>query len=458
MKKEDSYKIFVKALLLELNEDPTYKFKLIFSIMSIIPFLSFFYIIIYFIPQERLFSLEMSIILGLTIFISLCGFVWGYMTIKQLFGKIIIYAAKVKYSEELKSELVASISHDFKTPISILKLSLTKILDSKAQELDQKSKQHLECCQGVLDHMYHTINTLLDLYKVEAGMIELKKEPHDVSAIIKNQLKEFDVIFAQKKIKLIKRLPKNPLVALMDKDKIVEVIGNLLSNALKYTPDNGTIIINASPIKGFIRLEFINSGGNIPIDKLSLIFEKFHRLNSIQEGTGLGLAIAKDIVEIHDGRIWAENFLNKYVKFSVILPTDNALVINFEPEVGNKKILIVDDTQTDLDLAKSHLKGLGYQLITCSRGVEALRIANENKPDLILLDVVLPDIDGFEIVRKLKSENKTRYIPVLMITSMHSNEFKLLSMDLGVDDFLPKPIDKEELIIKVRSILKDEKH
>ena len=172
----------------------------------------------------------------------------------------------------------------------------------------------------------------------------------------------------------------------------------------------------------------------------------------------MGLAIAKDIVEIHDGRIWAENFLNKYVKFSVILPTDNTSEIKFEPEVGDKKILIVDDTQSDIDLAKRYLKGLGYQLITCSRGTEALKIANENKPDLILLDVVLPDMDGFEIVRKLKAENKTRYIPVLMITSMHSDEFKLLSLDLGVDDFLPKPIDKEELIVRVRSILKDGKH
>jgi|GEM_PF-455790 len=458
MQKEDSYKYFVKALLLELNEDPTYKFKLIFSIMSVIPFLSFFYVIIYLVPHEKLFSLEMSIIMVLTIFISLCGFVWGYMTIKQLFAKIIVYAAKVKHSEELKSELVASISHDFKTPISILKMSLAKIIDSQSQVIDQKSKQHMECCQGVLDHMYHTINTLLDLYKVEAGMIDLKKEPHNISAIINNQLKEFEIMFTQKRIKLIKKLPKNPLVALIDRDKIIEVITNLLSNALKYTPDNGTIIINASPIKGFVRLEFINSGGNIPIDKLGTIFEKFHRLNSVQEGTGLGLAIAKDIVEIHDGRIWAENFLNKYVKFSVILPTDNTSEIKFEPEVGDKKVLIVDDTQADIDLAKKHLKGLGYQLITCARGAEALKIANENKPDLILLDVVLPDMDGFEIVRKLKAENKTRYIPVLMITSMHSDEFKLLSMDLGVDDFLPKPIDKEELIVRVKSILKDGNH
>lgn len=320
MRKDDSYESLVKALLQELKEDPTYKFKLIFSIMSLIPFLSFFYVVAYIWPEGEALSLQGTVIMVLSILTSLCGFLWGYQTVKQLFNKVVVYAAKVKHSEKLKSELVAAVSHNFKTPISILKLSLSHMSDASMGDLNVKQQDHLQSCQNILAHMLRTITTLLDLYKVEAGMVGLKREMHDMAFLIENQLKEFDIMLSHKKIKLVKNITRDDLGAHIDKDKIVEVITNLLSNALKYTPDGGIIAVDAYPAGDFVRIEFKNSGGNIPFDKLSTIFEKFHRLESAQEGTGLGLAIAKDIVAIHDGCIWAENDSRDYVKFVVILP------------------------------------------------------------------------------------------------------------------------------------------
>lgn len=318
--RKDNYEGLVKALLLELNENPAYKFKLVFSIISVIPFLAFFYVLIYLWPKGQEFTLEISTILFLSIFTSLCGFIWGYSAIKKLFKRIILYAAKVKRSEQLKSELVASISHDFKTPISILKLSLSTMVDSTMGPINEKQKAHLECCQGVLEHMLLTITTLLDLYKIQAGMVTLKKELYDITGIIEKQLEEFKIMFDKKKIHLNKKIPKSGLYALVDKDKIVEVVSNLLSNAIKYTPENGSINVEAYSAGDFVRLDFINSGGEIPFDKLDTIFEKFKRLDSPEEGTGLGLAISKDIIEIHEGRIWAENLAEGLIKFSVILP------------------------------------------------------------------------------------------------------------------------------------------
>ena len=234
--------------------------------------------------------------------------------------KIISYALKVKHSEQIKSELVAAISHDFKIPISVLKLSLSAIISHSMGHINKKQTDHLESCENILAHLQRTISTLLDLYKIEAGMVALKREPCDLVPIIEEQLKEFDIMFSERKIKLSKKIHGSGLFALIDKDKIVEVINNLLGNALKYAPTNGTITVEAFASKGFIRMEFINSGECIPFDKLNTIFEKFHKLDSQEEGTGLGLAIAKDIVQIHQGSLWAENLPTKGVKFVAILP------------------------------------------------------------------------------------------------------------------------------------------
>lgn len=322
MLKAESKQNLVKEILQELKEDPVYKFKLVFGIVAVIPFLAFSYIIFSLWPVSHVFDLEKSIVLFFALFISLCGFVWGYATVKNLFTRIILYATEAKRSEKMKSELVAAISHDFKTPVSILKLSLNCMSDSSMGPVNQKQKDHLESCQEILEHMHHIIATLLDLYKIEAGMVELKLERHNLVDLIEKQIKEFGVVFINKRINLEKKAPGGGLYAFIDPDKIREVIGNLMSNALKYVPETGFVGINAYYADDYVRMEFSNSGGNIPEDKINSIFEKFHRLESTQEGTGLGLAIAKDIVEIHGGRIWAENLPHDFSKFIVILPRE----------------------------------------------------------------------------------------------------------------------------------------
>ena len=321
MIKKFSYEDIVKEILQEIKEDPVYKFKLVFGIISVIPFLAFFYIILSISQNGQIFSLEMSSVLFFIILTSLCGFVWGYQTVNTLFNKIILYAAKVKRSEQLKSELVAAIAHDFKIPISVLKLSLAGAADSLKEQINEKQKDHLDSCLNILEHMLRTISTLLDLYKVEAGMVALKKEKYDIAVLLEEQLKEFKIMFDKKAIKLNQKIPKDALFGLIDRDKIAEAVYNLLSNAFKYTPEGGSVTVIAyNAADDFIRVEFSNSGRGIPLDKITTIFDKFHRLESEQEGTGLGLAIAKDIIELHEGYIWVENLADNHVKFIVVLP------------------------------------------------------------------------------------------------------------------------------------------
>jgi two-component system sensor histidine kinase VicK len=168
--------------------------------------------------------------------------------------------------------------------------------------------------------MTHTIETLLDLYKIEAGMVELKKSPCDIVKLINAKMDEFKVLLDKNGIRIERGIPFKGLQVNIDEGKIKEAIGNILSNAIKFTPENGQVKVGISVDKSFIRIEFSNNSENIPSEKLSVIFEKFKRLDEATEGTGLGLAIAKDIVELHGGDIWAENLHGKGVKFIVVLP------------------------------------------------------------------------------------------------------------------------------------------
>ncbi|MBM3244864.1 MAG: hypothetical protein FJZ15_03630, partial [Candidatus Omnitrophica bacterium] len=207
-------------------------------------------------------------------------------------------------------------------PLLTIKISLSNIREGLAGKLNSEQEKIIELCYGVLERMGRLINDLLDLHKIEAGMIDIKRRLCNLTEILDKQLNEFESIMEQKHIKLNKEILQRSLSLWADEDKISEVINNLLSNAIKYTPEGGTIALKVDYLEGFVRLECSDTGPGIPLDKIDKIFNKFERVNITKEGTGLGLSISKDIVEMHKGRIWVENEPNGGSKFVVVLPTD----------------------------------------------------------------------------------------------------------------------------------------
>jgi len=316
---DENKKVMTKLVIQELNDDPYNKFKLAFALMSVIPLLTFTYIFLNVLSKIYSFSI-ISIIIYILVFISVLGFCIGYGVVKKLLNNIMLYLSKVKRSEQLQAELAASISHDFRIPISILKEALGNIQAGNVGQISEVQKSRLESCQSTLDNMYRTIDTLLDLYKIKCGMVELKKETHDIGALIEEKLKECEPVFNKQNIKISRKLGLKDLSTQIDVSKIREVINNILSNALRYTPDSGEINLSVNPVDNFIRIEFMNNGTLIPPDQLAVIFNKFKKLDDAKSGTGLGLAIAKDIVELHGGDIWAENIPGKGIRFVIVLP------------------------------------------------------------------------------------------------------------------------------------------
>lgn len=312
----------LKLVLQELKENPYQKFNLAFSLMSIIPLLVFFYIL-----AAKLFSFhilvgDIGLILLICILISICGFFLGYSIIKTTLDRVMFYALKAKRSDELKSTFVASVSHELKNPLSVIKTNLFNFLEGLVGQINEEQKKTLQLLYGIAERMSRMINELLDLHKIEAGMIGLKRELCNIVDILEKQIKELENMLIKKQIRLKKEISNKGLLVWADGDRLQQITNNLLSNAIKYTPEGGSVVLKAYFTDGYIRLEFIDSAESIPQDKLEKIFDKFQRLDAKEEGTGLGLAITKDIVEAHKGKVWVEPISGKGNKFVVILPCD----------------------------------------------------------------------------------------------------------------------------------------
>ncbi len=312
----------VKLVLQELKENPFYKFNLAFSLMSVIPFLVFFYLLVSQLSSLNVLEGHVGLVLSLALFIAACGFIVGYGVLRSILSRVIFYAAQAKHSDQLKSVFVATVSHELKNPLTIIKTGISNIKNGLAGQINQAQEDILSTCQRIVERINRLINDLLDLHKIEAGMFEIKRKLCNLESILVKQIDEFESMLTKKRIKLRKESPDKDLSLWGDEDKLMQVINNLLSNAIKYTPDNGNIDLKIYPCDGLVRIELVNTGDIIPQDKLDKIFDKFNRLDYSQEGTGLGLAITKDIVEMHKGKIWAESNPGVGNKFVVVLPCD----------------------------------------------------------------------------------------------------------------------------------------
>ncbi|MCX5698320.1 MAG: HAMP domain-containing sensor histidine kinase [Candidatus Omnitrophica bacterium] len=315
-------KIDCKLVMQELKENPYKKLNIAFSLMVIVPFLVFLYLLI-----SRLFTLDVLIgntgfILATAFFISLCGYYTAYSILKNIFNTILAYAVQAKHSDQLKSTFVATVSHELKNPLASIKINIYNIFAGFIGQISEDQKKVLGFCQLTIERKVRLVNGLLDLHKIEAGVIEVKRNRLNLAEISGRQIKELQTLADKKNIKIIKEFLDESLSVWGDEDKLSQAIVNLLSNGIKFTPENGTVTLKIYPDDKFVKLECIDTGPGIPDDKIGVLFNKFERLNATKEGTGLGLAITKDIVEMHKGKVLVESQVGKGSKFIIILPRD----------------------------------------------------------------------------------------------------------------------------------------
>ena len=322
MKQRKQFNLELRQITEELKEDPLHKFNIAFALMSIIPILGFMYILVGELFSFKILEGNVGFIVFVAIFISLMGFIIGHVLIKSLLGRVITYMVRLQKNDRQKSIFVANVSHEIKNPLAALKLSISNILDGVVGKIGQYPKEILKRCQGLCDRLIRFATDTLDISKIEAGKVELKRSQLELNKLIDEEIKIFEPVFKKKQIELMTNHPFPQIDIWADRDKLSVVLSNLIDNAIKYTPQKKKVAINLIDENRYARIEVRDTGDGISEDKIDKIFDKFERVTSNKEGAGLGLSIAKDFVELHRGRIWIESKLKEGSKFIVLLPRD----------------------------------------------------------------------------------------------------------------------------------------
>ena len=311
-----------KILTLEsgLKENPYKSFNIAFCLIGAIPFLVFFYLLTVELFGLNIFIGRVGFILSMAIVISLLGYYIGYRIISNTLDKVLHYAKQARESNELKTSFLAEVSHELRNPLTVLRTNLFNIREGIAGPVTEEQKSCLDICYETIGRISRLVNVMLDLYRIEAGMAGVNLREQNLKDMVGVLFKEFRTIAERKGIRLVESSGGEDAVILCDADKIMEVMSNFLNNAIKYTPENGTVTFRIRRVSGGAVIECEDNGEGIPEGDIERIFDKFVRVNPKKESAGLGLTIAKNIVELHGGKIWAESRKGKGSMFAAFLP------------------------------------------------------------------------------------------------------------------------------------------
>jgi len=371
-------------------------------------------------------------------------------------------AQELERATQLKSEFLANMSHELRTPMNSIIGFTNRVIKKAGDKLEDKQLKNLRTVERNAHHLLGLINGLLDLSKIEAGKMEAFAEAFDLSVLIKEVFTLTHPMLENKPVKLVADLPEDEITLNTDNTKLKQVLINLVSNSIKFT-HNGSITISAKLTKDTtepqVAIRIIDTGVGMSDEALKFIFEAFRQVDGTLTrkvgGTGLGLAIVNSFTDLLRGTIVVESKEGVGTSFEIKLPvnlnveapppettkTPAVKATNFNK--NNKTILCIDDDADVLDLISGYLNDEGYQTVTANNPEQGLALAKEIVPFAITLDILMPHKDGWSVLSELKCEDKTRDIPVFIISFL---ENKALGYQLGAFDYLQKPVESEELI------------
>ena len=364
-----------------------------------------------------------------------------------------------------KSDFLASMSHELRTPLNaIIGFSSLMAAQTEVDGTLTVPREWVEHIRSGGDHLLALINDVLDLAKVEAGRLELAIESVDLGQAIGASVAGLRPLADRKRQRLDTAIEPSIVLA-ADPGRLRQILYNLLSNAIKYTGDGGSIRVTGWRLGAEVRIAVQDSGVGIAADDQVRAFEEFRQVGDAsqhQSGTGLGLALTRRLVEAHGGRIELESDLGVGSTFTVVLP-DRPAIMPVEPVepvkpgepvlVGaaapgplvsaDRVVLVIEDEASSARLLQTYLEEEGYRVRLAADGEAGLALARAIRPAAIVLDVLLPGIDGWEVLRRLKSDPDLRDVPVIMATVVDERG---VGLALGAVDYLVKPVDPQMLL------------
>jgi signal transduction histidine kinase/ligand-binding sensor domain-containing protein/DNA-binding response OmpR family regulator len=375
----------------------------------------------------------------------------------------------------MKLKFFTNVSHEFRTPLTLIITPLEKMLRNTT---DNEQKKQFQLIQRNARRLLNLVNQLLDFRRMEVQEVKLNASEGDIIGFIREASNSFNDLSEKKNISFSFQSSVDSLESVFDKDKLEKILFNLLSNAFKFTPDSGSVTVNTDvvDIAGVknLRIKVSDTGIGIPADKQEKIFERFFQSDlpksMVNQGSGIGLSITKEFVKAHGGTIEVESASDKGSTFTVFLPVteinadyraaeeveENLPELEEVSETNGQQhkpvLLLVEDNEDFRFYLKDNLK-FQYRIIEASNGKSGLKQALENIPDLIVSDVMMPEMNGIDLCKKLKNEKSTSHIPVILLTARTAEEQKVEGFESGADDYVTKPFNFEILQSRIKNLI-----
>lgn len=386
---------------------------------------------------------------------------------------------QLRIATQSKLVFFTNVSHDLRTPLTLIAEPVAQL--AEAGNLTPQQSTLIRIANKNIKILQRLINQILDFRKYENGKLGLTLTETDFSRVVGDWMESFYSVARKRDIKLTLVGPaqETPVVMAIDVEKIERVFFNLLSNAFKYTPDNGSITVSYESDGDNLTFRVADTGEGISARDLGNIFDRFYQVDRINpKGSGIGLSLAKAFVELHGGSISVESTLNVGTEFTVKLPVRHvsetvaeadrtiaredagAELDNIESDFtfdDNKPLVLIIDDNRDIQKLVGELLASDYNIIAAPNGREGVRLAARYVPDLIICDVMMPVMDGLECCRRIKEEVSTSHIPVLMLTACSLDEQRVQGYESGADGYLSKPFSTSVLKSRCASLIANRK-
>ncbi|NBD17119.1 MAG: response regulator [Cyanobacteria bacterium] len=378
-------------------------------------------------------------------------------------------------ANQFKSEFLANMSHELRTPLNAILGMSEGLQENIFGDINEKQVKALQTIEGSGSHLLELINDILDIAKIESGQIKIEYHPTPIAQLCKYSLTFIKQQAFNKHIQVETKLAPNLPDLLVDEQRIRQVLINLLNNAVKFTPEGGRITLeaylsqNAIDSTGYVEIAVSDTGIGIAQADLEQLFQPFTQIDSAlnrqYQGTGLGLALVKHLVELHDGHVSVTSQVGIGSRFTVELPCVDS-GIKSEPQLqsssdqtaaceeeGASLILLVDDNEANVMTVSNYFEAKGYQLLVGSNGQEAIQLTLSENPDLILMDIQMPGIDGIEAIQEIRRYPNVVDVPIIALTACAMEGDRDRCLEAGANEYIAKPIKLNELFAVTQKFL-----
>ncbi|MGJ7096865.1 response regulator [Vibrio hannami] len=385
---------------------------------------------------------------------------------------------ELQLTDKLKDEFLATTSHELRTPLHGM-IGIAEALGAGASgTIPANQKYQLDIIINSGQRLANLVDDLLDYHKMRYGNLKISKKATDLFHATSIVLQLSTHLLGKKRIRIINQIPIDMPLVVSDPQRLEQVLYNLIGNAIKYT-DEGKIIISAENLQNQMRVQIVDTGQGIPAEFLEHIFEPLVQGNGksvrYKQGAGLGLSISRQLIELMGGSLYVSSQQDVGTTFSFTLPLAKEDIEKYEPVEADYSyqlspvqelpdidtlsvnenfdgplVIAADDESVNLSVLKNFLAMEGFRVKTATEGTEVLQLVEEEKPDIILLDIMMPGLNGYEVCRSIRTDYTQTELPIIMLTALNQAEDRLEGFNSGANDYLSKPFNRQELAARIR--------